>query len=175
MTAGYLARTFWRKHKRKKEEIISSKEEFPIKKAVEQARKIYPEFFPTKLETKSHVEPKENEAIELDEFPASGIMKKRTEEQPKPRRHSMQGSSTKFPLWSKGCQGFRKLFSVTKAREPVQKTQYCKGMRKLSHSVPILAQGCSHEKKKEEQPDCERTRAELGLLYVFFRPNNNKF
>ena len=134
------------------------------KKAVEQARKIYPEFFSTKnnnLDPKIQVGPKENEAIELDEFPNSDI-KAKTEEQSKTRRNSMQGSSMKFPLWTKGCQSLRKLFSVTNGSEPVQdKTQNCKEMRKFSHSVPILVQSCSHEKKTEE-PDCETTRAEAG-------------
>ena len=147
------------------------------KKAVEQARKMYPDFCSTKnnnLDPKIQVRPKENEAIELDEFPNSDIIDTKPEEQSKMRRHSMQGSTIKFPLWTKGCQSLRKLFSVTNGSEPVQdKTQNCKEMRKFSHSVPILVQSCSHEKKKEE-PDCKRTRAELGLLYILFRPSNKK-
>ena len=45
------------------------------KKALEQARKIYPDFFSTKTyktEPNIQVGPEENEAIELDEFPISG-------------------------------------------------------------------------------------------------------
>ena len=44
------------------------------KKAMDQSRKIYPEFFSTntyKTEPKIQVGPKENEAIELDELPIS--------------------------------------------------------------------------------------------------------
>jgi hypothetical protein len=45
---GYLARTFWRKLGRKKEGIISLKEEFPIKKLLSKPENLPGVFFNTK-------------------------------------------------------------------------------------------------------------------------------
>ena len=100
------------------------------KKALEQARKIYPEFFSTKTyktETNIQVGPEENEAIELDEFPISreksnsAVAKMKVVEQMQSTRETgeTQYRSCQKLLWpsqwSKGCTNIKNLFSTIEA------------------------------------------------------------
>ena len=153
------------------------------KKALEQARKIYPDFFSTKtykLEPNIQVGPKENEAIELDEIPISGdksnsdTAKMKIVEQMQPGRatKTMHRPSIKLPWspWSKGCQHFKDLFSTKSLVEQTQKrAKHSEKMDKLAgvainEKATILVKRFSFEKKKEE------SEVERGLLYVLFRP-----
>ena len=115
-------------------------------KVLEQARKIYPDFFSTKtykLEPNIQVGPKENEAIELDEIPISGDksnsdtaeMKIVEQMQPGRATKTMHRPCIKLPWspWSKGCQHFKDLFSTRSLVEQKQKrAEHSEKMDKLA-------------------------------------------
>ena len=156
------------------------------KKAMDQSRKIYPEFFSTntyKTEPKIQVGPKENEAIELDELQISREMtnpdtaKLKVVEQIQPRRETRNRSGNKlpWPQWSKGFQNVKKMFAnkslvkqTQKRSNTSEKIDKLPGVSTNARS-PILVKSYSFEKKREDL-DCEQSGVERGLLYVLFRP-----
>ena len=142
------------------------------KKAVDQARKIHPEFPPTKcehLQEKGRDNETVSEAMELEDFSNSnthGLTKIDNGDLKKSKLNSTQISTNKVSLWAKGRQSFKKIISVSSAASPLKK-ETKRNMVKFKKEVR------SHI--GEDKEETEQERAERGMLYMLFRPGNKKF
>ena len=137
------------------------------RKAVEQARKIHPEFFSVKItnsESKIQDGQKVNEAIELTEFPPNNS----TFEVPqKCGQDSVVGATEMLSLWTRGQKNFKNMISVAvSGTEPVTE-----GARKSTKKTKHIR----FQQKTEEEPESEQARADRGMLYMLFRPQCKKF